>query len=177
MGDAAGLLLSFVALLAHDFDVLFEGLGSLLEDSDLLACCGLVVVELMHLIVMELDISGEIGASALVDTDFFSKLGVLHLKHSNPILYSDHLPLFFLNKTVRLLNLLINCRVVALNRTLELDTLRCVNFKRSILLSQSLQLVFHHDKLVSEHLLLLVDQHPGTLTLIIPSTFECINHT
>ena len=72
VGDAPGLLLGLVSLVAHRLDVELERLGTLLKDFNLLSCARLVIVEPMHLIIVHFNVASKIRASAFVHTDFFS---------------------------------------------------------------------------------------------------------
>ena len=55
----------------------------------------------MHFIVVQFYIAGQVGASALVNADFFPQLRSLHLQLPIPILHLDQLRLFFFDESVR----------------------------------------------------------------------------
>ena len=72
MGDTPRLLLRLISLLTHVLHILLQRCGSLLQDSDLLTSCRLVIGQSMHLVVVHLDISGQVSTSTFIDTDFFT---------------------------------------------------------------------------------------------------------
>ena len=71
-GDPSSLLLSLISLLPHRLDIKLQVLGAFLQDSDLLTSCRLVVVKSVHLVVVHLDVSGQVSHSALVGCHLLS---------------------------------------------------------------------------------------------------------
>ena len=67
VSHTACLFLRFIPLDSQCLDVLLEVHGSLLKDSHLLRSCRLVVVQLMHLIVVKLDVTSKVRASTFLD--------------------------------------------------------------------------------------------------------------
>ncbi len=63
MSDPSCLFLGLIALLAHRFYIHLERLSSILQDSDLLASCWLVIVQFVHLVVVHLNVTSQIDAS------------------------------------------------------------------------------------------------------------------
>jgi hypothetical protein len=73
------LLLGFVTALAEVFTVLLEDFDSLLQNLVVLGGGSASSIELVHLIVVELDLTSEVLTSAFKGTHFIFKLVVLEL--------------------------------------------------------------------------------------------------
>ena len=86
MEDATGLFLGLVTLRSHRLNVLLKRRSTLLQNLDLLPSRCRVVVELVHLVVVQLDIAGKVGAPALVDSNFFPQLTVFHFELAYAVL-------------------------------------------------------------------------------------------
>ena len=132
VSNSSCLFLCFISLLAHRLDIEFERLGALLKDSHLLARTGRVVVQLMHLIVVHLDVTRQVRAPALVNTDFFSKLCRLHLELTVSILDLAQLLRLFFDESIRALNLISDSSFIALHGTLKIVATIGTNLKLRI---------------------------------------------
>lgn len=123
MGDASGFLLCLVALCTHRLHILLQVHGALLKDLHLLTSRVLVIVELMHFVIVHLDVTCQIGAPSLVNADLFSELRTLHLELANSVLCPRQFHLFLFDKLIGGLDLVVDGGVIALHRTLQVDSL------------------------------------------------------
>ena len=93
----------------------------------------------MHLVVVHFYISGQVRASAFIDTDFFPKLCVLHLETTKPILCLDQFALFFFDKSVRRFDLVIDGSIITLHGTLEISSPTYIGSERCVFFPKTLQ--------------------------------------
>jgi len=100
MSEASCLFLGFIPLLPHRLNVLLQGLGPVLQDSHLLPGRATVVIKLVQLVVVHLNVTRQVSASALVNTDLFSQLCALHLQLADSVSHLDQLSLLFFDKPV-----------------------------------------------------------------------------
>jgi len=72
----------------------------------------------VHFVVVHLDVTGQIRATALIDAVFFLELSVFHLELADMIPQIGHLSLLFFHHAVGGANFLADCGIVALHSTL-----------------------------------------------------------
>ena len=77
MRESPDLLLGFVPLLAHDIDVVHQSSNAVVQDLSLLLGQVVAGIEFIHLVVVELHISCQIGAPTLEHAYLFVELFIL----------------------------------------------------------------------------------------------------
>ena len=142
MSDSASFFLGLIALASHGFDVHLERLSTLLEDSDLLTSRTRVSVQSVHLVVMHFNITRQIRAPALIHTDFFSKLSILHLKLTNSVPNASHFGLLLADKLVVCLQFFLQSSSIAIGSALNLSASVCSDLQSGVLFPERFELPF-----------------------------------
>ena len=132
------LFLSIVTRDSHFFNVMLKTANPFVQNLILLGVMISIIIELVHFIVMHLDISCQVCASALIHGILLTELGIFKLNFAQLLLHFIHLSILFLTLMMSCFYFFSNYCIVALESTLKLSCLFGIYFEVSVFTSEFL---------------------------------------